>query len=168
MIDWFWRIDMRDESSAGQLITSSEIRDSFPAPIEPIQTSGLYRAGLVAVVVCLILLQAIYLALVAAVGIGVGFYIVRLPSIISTIHLNWISIVLIVSPIAAGAITFFFLLKPLLAKRSAAPAPVEVTPAGQPELFEFVAALCDRLGSPKPSQILVDLEINASASLGAG
>ena len=42
--------------SDAALITSREIKAAFPAPIAPIQTSWLYRTGLIAVVACLILL----------------------------------------------------------------------------------------------------------------
>ena len=100
---------MAESSVDDQLITSAEIEGVFKRSIPPIRTAGLYRAGLVAVVACLLALQLIYVALVAAVAIGVGYYFVLLPSIFAAIHINWITIVLIASPPVAGAITFFFL-----------------------------------------------------------
>lgn len=127
-----------------------------------------YRLALAAVLAALILLQALYLALVLLAAAATLGYAAALPGIISAIRVNALTLPLIFAPLVAGAIATFFLFKPLFAGRIEPPKPMELSEAGEPALFAFVNKLCDCLGSPRPSRIFVNLDVNASASLYRG
>lgn len=150
------------------LLQADEIQTAFPPAIEKPGTTFWYRAGLFAVVITLILLQLLYLALVGAVAAATLAYTLALPVLFASVSINWITIILLLGPPVVGAITTFFLFKPVLA-RAPKPAPnVHLTREQQPELFEFVERLCKCVGSPAPASIEVDLQVNASAGLRRG
>lgn len=66
---------------------------------------------------------------------------------------------------AAAAIAVLFLLKPIFTRRPQPPKPLEILPQSEPLLFEFVQRICKLLAAPEPSRILVDFQVNASASI---
>ncbi|MBL8227885.1 MAG: M48 family metalloprotease [Bryobacterales bacterium] len=150
------------------LITSDELRTAFPERIEKPPVTNWYRFGLAAVVLTLILLQALYVVLVLAVGSATVLYTVSLPALFSKVRINWITIVMMLGPPVIGAITTFFLFKPILARAQKPPENMRLTPDEQPDLFEFVGRLCRCVGAPEPSAIDVDLQVNASAGLRRG
>lgn len=153
---------------ANALITSEELLSAFPDRIEKPAVTQWYRFGLAAVVLTLILLQALYVLLVLAVGSATVLYTVSLPVLFSKVRINWITIVMMLGPPVIGAITTFFLFKPILARAQKPPENMRLTPDEQPELFEFVGRLCRCVGAPEPSAIDVDLQVNASAGLRRG
>ncbi len=65
-----------------------------------------------------------------------------------------------------GPILLFFLLKPLLARRSQYTEPQALDPKKEPLLFAFVHRLCEVTGAPVPTQIFVDINVNAAARIG--
>jgi hypothetical protein len=72
------------------------------------------------------------------------------------------------APIAIGAIFIFFLVKPLFAPSSETRGTRSLTRESEPVLFAFVDRICQAVGSPQPSRIDVDCEVNASASFRRG
>lgn len=149
-------------------LTAAEIDRAFPGRIPPIAVRHGYRLLLGAVLGVLILLQLTYVLLVVAAASATAGYAMLLPAIVSTIRTNVITLPLILAPLAAGGIATFFLFKPLFARRTAPPEPLELTARDEPGPFSFVGKLCDCLGSPHPSRIFVNLDVNASASLYRG
>lgn len=150
------------------ILQPEEIQTAFPPKIDRAPTTPWYRAGLAAVVFTLILLQLLYFALVAIVATATIWYTAALPVLFATISINWVTIVLLLGPPVIGAITTFFLFKPILARAPKAEEPMQLTREQQPELFEFVDRLCMCVGSPAPASIAVDLQVNASAGLRRG
>lgn len=126
-----------------------------------------YRASLALVSLVVVLLPLVYVVLVAALGWGVWWYAEqggRFASRISGIPY----VVVRFGPIFVGAVLFFFLLKPLLASPAQRREPHVLRPEEQPFLFDFVRALATALGAPMPERIVVDLQVNASASFAHG
>jgi Zn-dependent protease with chaperone function len=68
-------------------------------------------------------------------------------------------------PAVTGAVVVFFMIKPILARPARGTDPVEIWPAEQPTLFEFIRAVCTAVGAPFPTRIRVDCQVNASAGL---
>ena len=68
----------------------------------------------------------------------------------------------------AGGILIFFLVKPFFAAKAKRPEPITLDPEQEPLLFAFVQKVCGLVGAPAPCRIVVDCEVNASASLRRG
>jgi len=144
-------------------LTSTEIRAVFSRPIAPIRTSPNYGIRLLGVLLGLAALQLLYLLLIAAVVTLTVLYIVA--ALGSGVSLNFITIVFYVGIPVVGFLTVLFLMKPILIRPARPARPVQLLPEDEPVLFEFIDRLCDALGSPHPSRIHVDLQVNASASV---
>lgn len=131
------------------------------------RTTLLYRAGLCGVAVSLILLQAIYLGMVALVGWATWLWCIHfLPAVLT--RLNFLTVMIAFGVPIAGAVTVFFLLKPVLARPGARPEKLSVSREDEPVLFAFVDRVCAAVGAPKPARIEMDLEVNASARFRRG
>lgn len=126
-----------------------------------------YRASLALVSLVVVLLPLVYVALVAVFGWGVWWYAEHGGRFAGS-TLSLLYVVVRFGPIVVGAVLFFFLLKPLLARPAQRREPHMLHPEDQPYLFEFVRALAVALGAPMPERIVVDLRINASASFAHG
>ena len=145
------------------LLSTDEIRSALKGPIPSVLVTRGYRIRLLGVLCGLVVLQFLYLLLIAAVGAASVFYL--LVVIGSGLQLNLITIVLYVGPPAAGLIAVLFLLKPVVIRPPRPPEPMLLLPEEHPELFTLIEGLCRVLGSPRPSRVQVDLQVNASASL---
>lgn len=148
--------------------TVADVRACLPDAVPRVRLPWLYRAGLLAVAISLVALQAIYLAMVALAAYLTFLYAVQIPTVIASVRLNALTIVLVATPLAAGVIATFFLLKPLLAKPAAKAEPLPLDPEANPLLFAFVDKLCKALRAPAPARIDIDLQVNASARLRRG
>jgi Zn-dependent protease with chaperone function len=146
-----------------ETLTSQQLRSAFCAPIAPVKLTLGYRLRLFAVILGLILLQVLYLALIAVILYLNYEYLLFFAAL--NISLNLFTIVVLLGPPIAGVIATLFLLKPLVAHPPRPPEPLRLHPESEPVLFEFVGRLCDTLGSPKPSRIYVDLQPNAAAAV---
>ncbi|MFM8931173.1 MAG: M48 family metalloprotease, partial [Gemmataceae bacterium] len=145
--------------------------------IEPVRTPLGYRLAVLAVSVLMILLPLIYLALIAAVAYGVWYHAVNHTSIFTSGTTTSAAnrgkeiagrFMLYLTPILAGGILILFMLKPLFAKALPRPGRRSLKKEDEPLLFDFVARVCDAVGSPKPTRIDIDNQVNASASFRSG
>ncbi len=146
----------------GQL-TSAEVQSALSQSIGRIPVTMRYRLQLFAVVAGLITLQLLYLLLVAAVLLGAGIYLWAVRKF--DWPLNALTLFLYIGPPFAGVTAAVFLLKPLFIRPPRKQEAVRIAPADEPVLFEFVGRLCRVLGSPSPSRIFADLQVNASAAV---
>ncbi len=152
-------------------IPLDEIRQGFVADrIPKVRVAPLYRMGLVLVTVAMVLLPLVYLALIAATAWGVWWYADFALPIFESLHGRGLllALVLYVTPLLAGSMVVFFMLKPLLARRSKGPEPHQLRPGEHPALEEFVARICRAVGAPLPRRIKVTCDVNASASPSGG
>ncbi len=148
--------------------TSSATSRFIPTNIPSVPVSWLYRIGLLGVALSLILLQLIYLGMIALAAILTILYILAIPQTLQNLHFNAVTIVLIATPVVTGAIVTFFLFKPLLSRPPKPQEPRFLDPDTEPLLYEFVQRICWAVGSRAPSRIFVDTQVNAAASLHRG
>jgi Zn-dependent protease with chaperone function len=149
-------------------IARSDLDRTFQGKIRPVRLPFIYRVGLFGVSISLVLLQTVYVAMVILSAWLTYKYIRFLPVIIAELHVNWITLLVIVGPPAVGAIVTFFLFKPLLSRPAKSPALIELGREDEQILFEFVDRVCSMIGAPSPRQIEIDIQVNASASLRRG
>lgn len=122
-----------------------------------------YRAGFLLVAVAMVVLPLLYLCVVAGAASAVVWWATH-PAWLTKAGTNQLTLLLYVAPIMAGAILVFFMVKPIVAKPARRHDPVPLTPADQPDLFEFIAAICAQVRAPVPRVVQVDCQVNASAS----
>jgi Zn-dependent protease with chaperone function len=144
-------------------LTRSELQTIFRTPIAPTTITHGYRLRLVGVLVGLVLLQFLYLLLIAAVGYLTWLYAIVAASF--KVPLNVITIVIYVGPPIVGVIATLFVIKPLVIRPRRQAKLLQLLPENEPVLFEFIYGLCRAIGSPRPAHIYVDLRVNASASI---
>ena len=143
--------------------------DAFSGVLVAAKPGLLYQAGLAVVAFAMVLLPAIYIALIALTGWGVVFHLM---------HNTWIfeggsgggiaRLIFYLGPAVVGVVLVFFMIKPFFAKKAVAPDPLTLDPAREPLLFAFVEKICRLVGAPVPCRIDVDCQVNASASLRRG
>lgn len=152
--------------------TAAEVVAAFGGPIPRTGVSFFYRAGLVLVTVMMILLPICYLALIATAAWGVYYYATHFSFLVSSMHYGFrlytLKLVAYVTPLFAGAILVFFMVKPLFARRAPSAQPLAMNPALEPTLFAFIARICDLVGAPMPKRIDLDCQLNASAGFRRG
>ena len=139
----------------------------FRGPIVRPRIGVLYRAGLAAVAVAMVLLPLLYLALVLAAAGGTASTLYSIATDedmgLKTRLYGFVFFA------AVGGTVVFFLFKPLFAPKDRGGDGSRVlVPAEQARLFAFVAELCAVVGAPRPSRIQVMCDANASASLRRG
>ncbi len=147
-----------------------QVLDGFSGPIARVTTSSMYRLGILAAAVVMLLLPAIYVALIVLVAYGIYWHAVNDVGMIGAVRgraVAWVAI-LYATPIGAGAILLLFMIKPLFARPAQQGRIRSLTRKGEPLLFEFVNRLCEAVGAPRPKQINVDCNVNASASFRRG
>jgi len=157
-----------DVARTASRATGSSPLAAFDSDIQPAKVSLLYTVGLVVVAVVMVLLPAIYIGLIMLVGLGVVYHLTHHTWILSGSGTGFVKLVLYISPAVVGAILVFFMLKPLLARRTQPPPPVSLDPAREALLFAFVRRICQLVLAPVPCRIDVDCQVNASASLRRG
>lgn len=150
-------------------LTLTDVDRLIQGRIRPVPLSFTYRAGLLGVATALTLLQLIYLAMVAlAAASAVAYVVFIVPLILASSSVNILALLFIFGPPIALAIVTFFLFKPILAPSAAEPNTIELKREEAPVLFAWVERVCSAIGSPPPRRILIDLEVNAAASLTRG
>lgn len=156
-------------SSANMLrpkIKVEELLGSFEGKIRRVHTSIFYKLGMLLVALAMVALLLVYLGLVAAVGYGIYLYAINNVSILKEIRGFWGGLVILtvyLGPLACGAATILFTLKPLLARRNFPVPPRALKPEDELLLYAFVEKLCQVVRAPMPRRIQVDFEVNASA-----
>jgi hypothetical protein len=144
-----------------------DIIDAFRGPIEPVRVPLLYDLGLLLVAVAMVLLPLLYIALIMLAGYGIYFHATESTGIFEGGNARLAALVYF-TPIVAGLILIFFMLKPLFARPPPQPLPVSLDPAEEPGVFRFVEKICATVGAPLPRRIDVDCQVNASAGFAAG
>ena len=115
----------------------------------------------------LVALLLAYVALVAVASYGLWSHFAS-PRVVAAAHslVPWPPLFAFLC--VAGPILGVFLVKPLFTLRAERPPSVTLDRSAEPRLFAFVERLCAAQGAPPPSEIRVDTQVNASASLRHG
>jgi len=142
--------------------------EAFTADIRRPRLSPLYTIGLAVVAFAMVLLPAIYLALIVLTGWGVLYHLTHNGWIMSGSGGGFIKLILYLGPAVAGGILVFFMLKPLFARRAKKDESLSLDPAKETLLFAFVRRICQLVHAPMPCRIDVDCQVNASASFRRG
>jgi len=145
------------------------IDDSFHAGAEISQSVSKHYSGYMAIVAMLmVLLPLIYIAIVFAFGYLTLWHANANFDLLVGHGPRYMIIVYIV-PLAGGILLTMFMLKPFIATpHDPGPQPVRLDPQREPAVFHLVERITEELGSPPPTEIQVDADVNASASLKKG
>jgi Zn-dependent protease with chaperone function len=153
-------------------ISPQQIADAFKGPIRKRRPTFFYQIGLLLVTLVMVILPIIYVAMIAAAGWGVYLYATHFTFLLTSMHggprIYVGKLVLYLAPIIAGAILFFFMIKPLFKRRRKPPQSLAMNPAVEQTLFAFIAHICKTVGAPMPTRIDLDCQLNASAHLRRG
>jgi Zn-dependent protease with chaperone function len=137
-------------------------------PAQPIPFH--YRLGLILAATVMLVLPLLYVGLIGLVGYGLFWHLTTAHAIFDGIRGRGalLAAVVYVGPIVAGVILILFMFKPLLARPPKVAEPRALDRNREPLLFAFVERLCAVVGSPMPSEIRVDSQVNASAGFRRG
>ncbi len=143
-------------------LSTQTIAGVFVGDVEPVAITAKYKFGIATVAVFLVLLPALYLALVGALGSATVWHMLT--------HWTWLGkhpgvpmMLAYVGIGAAGLVSTIFLLKPFLAPRRQPGLPLKLTKQDDPLFFAFVEHIAKRVGAPMPAEIRIDCAANASA-----
>jgi len=136
--------------------------------VEPIKVPLGYQLALAAVAVALVLLPLVYLALTAAAAAGTVWYAVTVWPQLHTIRGGSSKLIALAGPPIAGVILVYFMLRSMWPRRRQEIEGLVVDAGLAPNLHRLVEGIADALGAPRPREIRVDLEVNASAALRRG
>lgn len=133
----------------------------FPVPLH-------YRLGLLVVSVAMVLLPLLYVAMIAGVGYWTFWHATVNLRLFHTVRSVRLALFCYAGPLMIGGLLFFFMIKPLFARRQEFWKQVEVSPRAEPVLRDFIQRICQSVGAPQPALIRFDNQINASASFRRG
>jgi Zn-dependent protease with chaperone function len=154
------------ESSRAQ--DESEVRRrtllALAKPIPAPRLTLAYRLAVSVVGILMLLLPLVYLGIVALACFGLYYHATEHTGIL-TGSLGGFRLLAYVVPLLGGGILILFMFKPLLARSRPATDEKDVTAEDQPQLFEVLHALCEAMNAPRPRRVVVNTEMNASASL---
>jgi len=142
--------------------------EAFTTGISRPRLSPLYTAGVAVVAFAMVLLPAIYIALILLAGWGVLYHLTHNLWIFNGSGGGILRLIFYLGPAVAGGILIFFMLKPLFARRTKRAELPSLDPEKEPLLFAFVQRVCELVHAPMPSRIDIDCQVNASASLRKG
>jgi Zn-dependent protease with chaperone function len=159
-------------AAEGERPSAAELVEAFDGSVARTRVSPFYQVGLVLVTVMMILLPLAYLALIAATIYGVYAYathfVFLLHSVRGGVRLYLVKLVLYFTPLFAGTVLVFFMVKPLFARRGPRAQPLAMNPALEPTLYAFIARICDLVGAPMPRRIDLVCDLNAAAGFRRG
>lgn len=158
--------------TSSQNDVSKRVLTAFSSACPPIPVPLHYRLGLMVVALTMVLLPLVYVSLIGLAGYGVCYHAVNHTAVLGIRGGGMGKLVAIgllyFGPILAGGILVLFMIKPLFAGRGPQEKPRRLIRANEPLLFAFVENLCRTIGAPAPAEIVVDSQINASASFRRG
>lgn len=126
-----------------------------------------YNLGTAAVAAAMVLLPLLYVGLLAALAWLVATHAVRGLAIFDS-GVGRVQLALYLGPLLVGSITWLFLIKPLFSRAPDRPDRVVLDPRNEPELYAHVYHLADLLRAPRPREIRVNCDVNASAAFRRG
>lgn len=159
------------ETTRAPAVTVASLNQAFVGTVAQTPVSFLYQLSLLVVAVAMVALPLVYLALVVAAGWAVYYWATHFTFLLSTGGRGraWLfMLVCYLTPLFAGIVQVFFMVKPLFARRPPHAQPLALNPGAEPLLFAFVTKICQTVGAPFPKRIDIDCQLNASASFRRG
>jgi len=145
-----------------------EILSNINGKIKPVKVPFFYKSAIIIVFIFMILLPALYLALIVSIGYLVYYHAVYTPDILFRAGGGFLKLIIYLGPIIIGGILIFFMIKPLFMKRHFEDDSIEVTRGEEPFLFDFIEKICFLVKAPAPKKVMINSEVNASASFSPG
>ncbi|HEY2953322.1 MAG TPA: M48 family metallopeptidase, partial [Verrucomicrobiae bacterium] len=152
-------------------VTQEGVLASLADPVPKTPVSFLYQAGLFIVTLTMLALPLFYLAVIGAAAWGVFYWGKHGTFLLGSgggVRVMIFKFLLYATPLFAGVVLVFFMIKPLFARRAPHAQPLALNPGAEPFLFSFVTRLCQTVGAPFPSRIDIDCQLNASAGFRRG
>jgi hypothetical protein len=142
-----------------------QVLAAFHGRIAPVHTPATYRLGIVLVALVMMILPLIYVAIIGFVCYAVYYHAVNDVGMLAAGSGRGKLMVFVayLAPMIAGPILILFMFKPLLSRRPPGPKSQSLDPAAEPLVFAFVNRVCESVGAPRPREINVDCQVNASA-----
>ncbi len=135
-------------------LTHADMARAFHEPMPPVACSLGYRLSLICVACVMLLIPLSYAALVLAVG----YYSYQQALLLPIVH----------PQVLLPALALLFLIKPIFFRDHMAYKAIALKRSAEPLFFDYVDQLCQRIGSAKPHNILLNCELNAGASFHRG
>ncbi len=127
-----------------------------------------YRVAMAFVAVVMVLLPLIYLAMIGALGWWWWDFASAGPGRPGRHESATWLLIAYLTPLAIGGIVIVFMVKPLFHRRQRSAEPHRLKREEEPGLFAFIDRICDLVRAPRPHRVVVDLQVNAAASLTHG
>jgi hypothetical protein len=156
----------KKEKSAADL--GMPILQAFQGDLPRVPVSPLYNLGLALVAFAMLLLPLIYLGLISGVAYLLYYHATESIEVLQGLSSSRVALFTYVAPMVVGGLLVLFMIKPLFVRRAYYIKPSKIEPQDESLLFAFVQKLCDRVGAPMPSEIHLDINVNASASFRRG
>ncbi len=151
-------------------VASAELDEILAAfetdALKPLRASPLYRLGLLAVAIAMVLLPLVYLGLIGLCGWAVLYHATEHTDILSRGGAG--AVFAYLAPLTVGLIAMLFMVKPLFARRPEPTDALILEEDEAPILRAFVARICRLVGAPEPKEIEINCEVNAAASFRRG
>lgn len=145
----------------------SEILSAFKGEVDPVNVNFGYRLSISLAALSILMLPLAYIGLIILVMYGIHYHAIENLTLFN-MSSKLLALALYITPIVAGSILILFMFKPLFATFGKRPARVELDPLRYPAMYDYVRKICDTVKAPYPSTIIVDCEVNASASFKNG
>ena len=136
-----------------KLLKALELR--LPTPLTPLS----YRLAIVGTTLAMLTLPVAYAGFVALLARAAWWL---------TVYAAYGGTKLAYVAAATVVVVAVFLLKPLFRRPTATERPRRLKREKQPLLFDYVEAVCVAVGAPKPAEIAINLEVQASAGAAGG
>jgi len=156
-----------DATETNKPLKLADIDKAFTGTIPKVDLPATYKAGVVAVGITMVLLPLIYVGLIAILGYGVLSHVMANTGWMQSLGYKF-GVVAYITPIIVGATIILFMVKPLFARPAVTAKTITLDPLKEPIFFHFVNKIAITVGAPRPKQIEVDCEVNASASFRKG
>lgn len=130
--------------------------------------AGGYGLYLAIVAILMVSLPVLYLLIVLASAYGTYWHAANNIDLFTEVRLSYFAFLLYLSPTIGGVLLTLFLLKPFVAASPRLPQPVRLDAKREPAVFHLVRRITEAQGAPMPTEIQVDADVNASASLRKG
>lgn len=125
-----------------------------------------YRAGLVVCAVAATFLPLVYVGMIGLVAWGLIAHLLFGPSHFESFYhsLGLLAFTAYLVPVVPACLMIVFMLKPLFAVYSGRPRSLQITAEQEPIFFAFVERVAEALGAPRPQEVGLTLDANASAA----
>jgi len=144
------------------------ILQAFQGDLPRVPVSLLYNLGLTLVAFAMLLLPLIYLGLITAVVYLLYYHATESIEMLQRLTSGRVALLAYLGPMVVGSLLVLFMIKPLFIRRAWHTRPSKIERQDEPLLFAFVEKLCNRVGSPMPNEIHLDINVNASAGFRRG